>query len=193
MKKMNPIRLNGKWKQGYALDVHTLSSEYIGENEFGRPLYNTIRSDMGELIYRLKYKKEDTISEIMEIVIPFLKKWGIIDKIDLIIPIPPSNQRSKQPVFEICNAIGECFNVKVSYDILKKNTKQQVKGLDLVEKRRTLESSIICNGNIGGDVSVLLIDDLYESGATLTTATNVLRRKHNVESIYVLTMTKTKN
>ena len=46
-----------KWIEGYAFSVHTLYSIYVGENEFGHPIYDTKRTQMGELVYQLKYKQ----------------------------------------------------------------------------------------------------------------------------------------
>ena len=36
MGKINPIKIYGEWKEGYAMDLHTISSEYLGENECKR-------------------------------------------------------------------------------------------------------------------------------------------------------------
>ena len=33
MIEFQPIRLPGRWREGYALDVHTVSSAYLGEDE----------------------------------------------------------------------------------------------------------------------------------------------------------------
>ena len=41
--------------------------------------------------------------------------------------------------------------------------------------------------------NILLIDDLYRSGATLKVATNLLYSKATVKNVYVLTMTKTRS
>ena len=35
MLDINPKKLIGPWKEGYALDVHTVSSDYLGEDQFG--------------------------------------------------------------------------------------------------------------------------------------------------------------
>ncbi len=192
METRNPIVLQGVWNQGYALDRHTLSSTYIGDDQYGHQMYDTKRSDIGELVYRLKYRGEDTISDIMALVIPFLNRWGINSEIELIVPVPPSKQRTIQPVFEICDAIGENLHVHVCHDVLKKIKNQQVKGLDLAEKQHAIENSMIYNRKIIRPVSILLVDDLYQSGATLTIATDILRKEPNVRNIYVLTMTKTR-
>ena len=49
------IELLGNWKKGFAYDVHTLDSVYMGADEFGHDHWKTTRSEMGELVYRLKY------------------------------------------------------------------------------------------------------------------------------------------
>jgi len=44
---INPIKLVGNWDEGWALDKHIISSEYIGVNIYGHDEYNTTRTDMG--------------------------------------------------------------------------------------------------------------------------------------------------
>ena len=67
MISIDPKPLTGPWKQGFALDVHTLSSELIGYNEWGHEVFNTKRSEIGELLYRLKYRSERaTVPVIVE-------------------------------------------------------------------------------------------------------------------------------
>ena len=47
-------KILGKWKEGFSLDLHTLSSVFIGDDEFGHPRFDTRRSEIGELLYKLK-------------------------------------------------------------------------------------------------------------------------------------------
>ena len=71
--------MRGKWIEGYAIDKHTLHSIYIGENEYGHPMFDTKRSEIGELIYQLKYQEQEKIiSDIMVLVKPVLitADWG---------------------------------------------------------------------------------------------------------------------
>lgn len=56
--KINPSWIPGRWRLGVSLDLHTLSSEFLGYDEQGHPLYETIRSDIGERLYRLKYRSD---------------------------------------------------------------------------------------------------------------------------------------
>ena len=49
---INPIAINGPWQQGWALDLHTLSSTFIGDDAFGHPQFESKRSEIGELLYQ---------------------------------------------------------------------------------------------------------------------------------------------
>ena len=54
MIKINARKISGSWQEGYALDQHILKSEYIGHNEYGYPQFDTTRSEIGELLYKLE-------------------------------------------------------------------------------------------------------------------------------------------
>ncbi len=53
--KVNLKKIAGNWSSGYALDKHVLSSEFLGHNEWGHPMFDTTRSEVGEAAYQLKY------------------------------------------------------------------------------------------------------------------------------------------
>ena len=60
MVAIRPMRIPGRWRDGRALDVHTVSSVYVGDDEFGHARFETRRSAMGDLLYRLKYRTAAT-------------------------------------------------------------------------------------------------------------------------------------
>ena len=61
--------INGKWREGYALDIHTISSTPLGHNEFGRMQFDTKYSEIGDLLYKLKYNGDKrVVPEIVEAV-----------------------------------------------------------------------------------------------------------------------------
>lgn len=192
MNSINPILLNGPWTQGYALDKHINSSTYLGEDEYGHPQFETVRSDLGELVYQLKYRNQDTVAQIMPYAIPFISNQWSKNNINLIVPVPPTKERTVQPVFEICKAISAKLSIYLDLELLKKTKSQQLKGLDLAEKQNAISNSIVMNRRIVAPVNILIIDDLYQSGATLVAVTNILKSVELVGNIYVLTMTKTK-
>jgi len=61
MIEIHPKEIKGAWDKGYVLDLHTISSTMIGYNEFGHPEFDTVRSQLGELVYRLKYKSDKAV------------------------------------------------------------------------------------------------------------------------------------
>ena len=62
--EIHPQEIKGEWDTGYVLDVHTISSTMIGYNEFGHPEFETQRSSLRELVYRLKYRKCISVSVV---------------------------------------------------------------------------------------------------------------------------------
>lgn len=69
--------LRGPWAAGFALDVHTTGSTFLGHNAYGHPVFDTGRSPIGELVYRLKYRGDkDAQREIVDTVAGFLLGRG---------------------------------------------------------------------------------------------------------------------
>lgn len=197
MIKINPIELTGNWEKGFALDLHTVSSELLGYDEFGHEVFDTKRSEMGELLYRLKYRSDtSTIDEILEAVVWFLKeKWKINNLIDCIVPIPPSNvKRTYQPVIELAKGIGSILQTPVYLDVVTK-TKETPELKNVYEKdqrAKLLKGAFKANIALTRGKRVLLVDDLFRSGATCSEITQILQEQGKVKAVYLLALTKTR-
>ena len=86
--------IEGNWRRGYAFDVHTLASTYLGPDEYGHDRWDTTRSEMGELIYRLKYRGDEyAVSKIIKL----LSVVQGIEKFDAIIPVPSTKEEPVVP------------------------------------------------------------------------------------------------
>ena len=134
---MNARRIVGKWVSGYALDIHTISSTYMGINESGHDVFDTKRSELGELLYRMKYSEDRSVaSEIVEVAVAFLQRSR--NKFDVIVPVPPSGNRRVQPVLILANGIGEALDLPVSECVSTTRPATQLKGVMDPEKRREL-------------------------------------------------------
>lgn len=190
---INPTMLIGNWDEGYALDRHVISSVPIGEDPYGYMQFNTKRSEMGELIYHFKYKgKYRNLDKIIELAKPFIIEWAITKSIDIVLPVPSSNEyRLYQPAFEIAKAIADLLNVGYNDTVLQKISSLQSKSLNQDEKQK-ISGTIIKRKMANKEHNLLLVDDLYQTGTTLTECVNEMRKDDKVLKIYVLTMTKTK-
>jgi len=52
--KIDPLKLTGPSADGYVLErQHTISSEFIGYDSNGHAQFDTKRSELGELVFRL--------------------------------------------------------------------------------------------------------------------------------------------
>jgi competence protein ComFC len=188
------VKLEGNWAKGFAYDVHTLGSVYQGLDEFGHKRYDTTRTEMGGLVYKLKYRNDKSVTKE---IVDLLSKYKGIGKFDAIIPAPSSNKsRSYQPADEIALELGKRMGVNVLIGFLeKKEDSKELKNItDPEERIQELKKAIFISSerNISGQ-KVLLLDDLYRSGATLSVSTDILYKQAKVSDVSVLTMTKTKS
>jgi predicted amidophosphoribosyltransferase len=190
--KVSLKKFEGPWDQGWVLDKHIISSTYLGENEFGHPVFDTVRTEVGEATFQLKYRQDwDQIKPLAEgiaqHIFPKFKDVGFI------VPMPASKIRNRQPVAEIAEALGKIVEVPVFTKLLlKANTGKLLKDLHTKEEKvEAIGDSFSVNDEIGteGAWNVLIVDDLFDTGASMEAACRVLREYPKVEKIYVAALT----
>ena len=112
---INPRQIPGRWRLGVALDLHTTSSEFLGHDEFGHAQYDTKRSEIGELLYKLKYSSDfSVVNEIAETAAMYVRQLAPSPysfSPTLIVTVPPSRPRSRQPVHELASAIARKLGI----------------------------------------------------------------------------------
>ena len=193
MAEIPPQQITGRWLRGVALDVHTVRSAYAGVNEYGRDIFDTVRSELGELLVRLKYRGDQGAApEIIATAVRYLKPN--LEKFDRIVPVPPSASRTIQPVIVLANGIGEALGVPV-VDCIKttrpatqlKDVTDPIRRADLLQGLYEVDPALTEGGNI------LLFDDLFRSGATMNAITSVLMGQGNAASVRAFTITRTRS
>lgn len=172
------------------LHKHTLWSTYLGDDEYGHARFDTKRSDPGEALFRLKYRDdwnqiEPLATQLKVTLMP------LFDEVDLIVPLPASVWRIKQPVTELANALSHMTNIPVSTTMIVKTAapggSPALKNLQTrEEKDEALASRFVINESITneGRWNALLIDDLYDTGATINAACQALRTYRKINRIY---------
>ena len=193
--EIRPRRLRGPWTEGYALDLHTTKSVFLGYDAYGRNVFENTRSPLGELLYRFKYHGDpSTLGEIVEIVVAYLGKWA--PPVEALVPVPPSNiARRRQPVIEIARALCASAGIPLcAACITKTKSTPQLKNVyDLKQRTGLLKDAFAVDRDQTGGRSVLLFDDLYRSGATASAITRLLLTEGAVSGVYLLTLTQTRS
>lgn len=183
----------GNWDVGYTLDKHTISSTFLGNDANGRPHFDTKRTEVGEAVFLLKYRDDFSqvpglAREIQTTLCPNFPNIG------LVIPMPPSKIRPTQPVTEVAKQLAALIGVSAFEKILLKTpTGKALKDIgSKAEKAEALQGAITLNDQIAGDGrwNALIVDDLYDSGATLEAACAVLRTYPKIGKIYVAALTR---
>lgn len=68
------IVIKGNWRKGIAYDLHSFRSVYLGVDENGNDRWETTRSQMGDLLYQLKYQSDRTaIGKIVDLLAKYEK------------------------------------------------------------------------------------------------------------------------
>lgn len=189
--KISPKKIKGKWADGFALDYHTVSSEYIGDDEYGHPQYDTKRTELGELLYRLKYNRDQSVAEmIVTTTVDFVtsKAWPI----DLVIPVPPSRKRKFQPVIALAEQVAGRLHKPFSNSAVTKiKDNPELKNIyDFNDRMEISVGAFQASPEVKGK-NVLLFDDLYRSGATMNAVCAQLITSGSV-NVYSLALTMTR-
>lgn len=190
--KVNVQRIYGNWDIGYSLDKHSISSVFIGNNEYGHPMFDTTRTEVGEALYQLKYNSDRSqVSIIGQQVVDSLGNH--FQSTSFILPMPASKQRTFQPVNEIAKQVATLMNIPYIDNVLVKTAyTAQVKNMPSKEERiQALCSSFEVHDVLAESTyNALIIDDLYDTGSSLEAATAMLRQYAKIKKIFVATITR---
>ena len=127
----------------------------------------------------------------------FIENLGEFFKtVGLVIPMPPSKNRTVQPLTLLAEAVAKKLDKPFFEKILVKNiTTPLMKDLVTKEdKENALKGALSINDEITNDGKwdFLIIDDLYSSGASLGVATDILKTYNKVNNIYVGAFSRTR-
>lgn len=174
------------------LDKHSVSSVYLGEDQHGHSQFNTTRTEVGEATFQIKYRQDwaqakPLAQAIADNIYPKLSQVGFI------VPMPASSQRARQPITEVANMLGVLVKTPVFSNLLIRAAGgKPLKDLSTKEEKiEAIGSSFSVNDEIpdSGRWNVLVVDDLFHTGASMEAACKVLRTYAKVGRIYVAALT----
>ncbi|HEV2721978.1 MAG TPA: phosphoribosyltransferase family protein [Thermoanaerobaculia bacterium] len=192
MTNINPRKIDGPWADGRVLDLHSTGSEFLGYDEYGHELFETRRTDVGELLYRLKYRSDaSALEEIGAVAEKFIRAWRVT--FDVIVPVPPTRARRVQPLHQIAEELAKRIGVPVVRAVSKKAAgAAELKNLrEYHEREAVLEGALTVDARSIAGKRVLLFDDLIRSGATLSAVARALGEA-GAPTVFAFALTKTR-
>ena len=120
--------------------------------------------------------------------------WALSPRpaIDLIVPVPATRQRKYPPVLFVATALSERMNIPLCAGCISK-VKQtaQLKDLHEYDKRMAaLDGAFTVASAQTEGKDILLFDDLYRSGATVSAITHLLKKEGEAKTVRLLTLTR---
>ncbi|MFQ5794679.1 MAG: ComF family protein [Candidatus Bipolaricaulia bacterium] len=171
----------------YALEKH---------GSYGASGYQ--RTQLGQLVYEAKpYSSSSPGSkrkadQIVPLLVEFIEKHPAYEMADAIIPVPPTIQDKPfdLPTYlaeKVCESTRKVNGIHWIRKI--RETKPQKECHTPEEKIENVYGAFQLQENIQGS-SIIVLDDLYQSGATINEVGKVIRQGGS-EAVYGLTITKT--
>ena len=195
--KIEPKMIAGNWAHGWALDQHTVHSTSGGSDNAWHPEFDTERTELGEALYRLKYRSDLVqVEPIARAVAGFIRGRSELADIKTVLAVPPSDtRRSFQPVQALAARIGALLDLTTPDDFLLK-IKRTVPLKSVTDKRtrrKELEGAFTVADQRFAGQHVLLFDDLFRSGETLKAVTVALIFEGNAAKVSVVAATSTRS
>ena len=149
--------------------------------EQGRALYS-YQGQLRTSLYRLKYanRREYAVVYGREMA-KYLGRWIRRVRISRIVPVPlhPSRQRKRgyNQAALLAREIGRQLDIQVDQKLLHRVKKTEAqKSLTGQERRKNLSQAFQVRGEIFPGERILLVDDIYTTGATADAAARCMRQ-----------------
>ena len=114
--------------------------------------------------------------------------------VDLLVPVPLHRRRRRERGFNqaelLCRVIGEHSGIEIDRRSLRRsrNTPHQIRVSDRTQRAANVYRAFACDGDLEGR-RVLLVDDVFTSGATLRACAASLRTAGGA-SVWALTFAR---
>ena len=136
--------------------------------------------------YKLRNRK-DLVRDIAFLIKKPIFQLIEREKIDIIIPVPISEEREIERGFNQIEYLLECLDIKYKKIERTKNTKHMYTLKDNEKKEKNVESAFKNNLNLE-DKNVLIVDDIVTSGATIYSISKELRKNNENINIKVFSI-----
>jgi competence protein ComFC len=181
---VRPINLAGNFDSGFALGSYSR-----GKGRAKR------RTPLGQLLYRFKYQQDRRAGQVLAALLcDFVRSWRPFSSCDLLVTVPPSfKSRPFDPVSVLAQELESQTQIPWHRNALRRRklTKPQKEIREKEVKELNVSNVYQLTGALDlSGKSVLLLDDTFDSGATLDQVSGILREA-GAEMIFALVVAKT--
>lgn len=153
----------------FALD-YNLAEDFI-THEVG---YTTC----GNLEHKAKENQDaEARSQLVDIAANLCDVHPIYRRANIVMPIPPNPSKTFHLPIELARELAERTGKREGSSLVRKiKETPKLQDLSFDQKLKALQGAIEITGDVDGK-SIILIDDLYQSGSTMWTIAKLLKRK----------------
>ena len=160
------------------------SDHLCGDCQRQPPHYRTVcalgvyEGPLRQAIHRFKYQKDFTLATPLgHLLAAAVRQRGLLHA-DLILPVPLHPSRLRQRTFNqsllLARILGKRSSTPVAGNLLRRlRPTPSQQGLSLEDRRHNLHQAFALHAPLNGE-SVLLVDDVMTSGATIAACTKAL-------------------
>ncbi|MDZ7266484.1 MAG: RecQ family ATP-dependent DNA helicase [candidate division KSB1 bacterium] len=167
---------------GMALAFHTVMQNGVH-----------LHTEVGARVYAFKYQGEQAqVDWLLERALQKLTGQPQLREVDAIVCVPSSRgEKSYAPVILFAERLRQRLGLRAGFQLRKtRATRPQKEMVTLAQKRRNVAGAFAVHASSVAGQRLLLIDDIYDSGATIDECARVLK-KAGASKVYALTLTKT--
>lgn len=156
------------------------------------------KEPISDLICLFKYKEKIRLSNFFgQKMIEFIKNYALLNNIDIIVPIPLHKRRLREREFNqaeiLAQIISKEYNLELKSKALTRVHMKNVQSkLDRSERFKNIQGAFKIEQDIFENKNILLIDDVFTTGATLSEAALVLK-KARAKQVNAFTLARAKN
>ena len=165
-----------------------LDELYALDFNFKQDVQPLTYTEVGTLEHRAKENQDSEAIESLAVLMSgVIRRHPTFSRADVIVAVPPRPGSSFHLPVELVKRIGEILGRGTGLDLAKTNH-AKLRGLSLDQKLTTLDGIFQLNESIPGK-TVLIIDDLYQSGVTAWSLAKFLKI-NGAREVYALACVK---
>jgi len=153
----------------FALNYNLVEDLEIGKTDYTK--YGRLEHEAKE------YRSKEALMGLVEAFANLCEKHPIYRIARIVTPIPPNPSKAFHLPIELAKDLAEKTGKKDGKALIRKiKETRRMQELSFEEKTKELQGAIEIQGDVDGK-SIILVDDLYQSGFTMWTIAKLLKKK----------------